>query len=216
MKLLFKILKKFIWFIIFIVVAVLAVYAVYLGIIKFEFSDNVKYTNIKYSSENKDICMIFTDNGYELNDCNGNSSGLGIDSSNNCKLNYSRGYNSFIFDCGLKNINLVKMEEFDFNKIIFKYKKKNYTLINTSTFTTMDGLQKITFNFVDKDNIKFSKYLDNNLVDEETCHYTYSTNSMGLECQRFYGYSSFIIDSYDNNEVNIVIRGSKTKFVLEN
>ena len=176
-----------------------------------EFSDSVKYTNIVYS--NKNICISFYKDNYSLDNCNNNKSDLSFDSKNNCKMYYSKGYNSFIFDCGLNNINVVKMKEFSFNKVKFSYKKSDYELINSSTFTTMDGLQKISFKFVDDKNIKFSKYLDNNLVDEEICPYTYNSESMGLECKKFYGYSAFIIDKYDKNTVTINNRNNKIVFV---
>ena len=79
----------------------------------------------------------------------------------------------------------------------------------------MEGLQKITFSFVDEDDIKFSKYINNNLVDEEVCHYKYGVDdSMGLECTRFYGYSAFKVEKYDGKSVVIINRGNRITFTL--
>ena len=63
--------------------------------------------------------------------------------------------------------------------------------------------------------IDWSKYLDNKLVDEEDCAYKFRSDSMGLECHKFYGYSSFVIDKYENNSVTVTNRGSKILFKLE-
>ena len=167
-------------------------------------------------STGKDICLKFTDKSYSLDDCNGGNSVLSFNSSKKCNINYSRGYNSFIIKCG-NNINLVKFKEYSFNKVKFSSKKKDYVLVNNSVFSTMEGLNKITFNFVDDKTIKFSKYLNDNLVDEEICNYKYAADeSMGLECSRFYGYSSFKIEKYENNSVTIINRGNKIKFSLIN
>ena len=159
--------------------------------------------------------MLFNDNSYKLDDCNGGDSDLFFNSSKNCTINYSKAYNSIIFDCGFKNINLVKLKDFNFNSIRFTSKSVDYVLINKSVFSTMEGLQKINFSFVDKDNIKFSKYIDNKLVDEEVCHYKYGVDdSMGLECSRFYGYSAFKVEKYDGKSLIIINRGNKITFTL--
>lgn len=211
-----KVLKKLIWFIIFIIIAVVTVVLVYKAIIKFEFADEIKYKNINYMSTDKDICLKFTDKAYSLDDCSGGESVLPFNSSKKCSINYGRGYNSFIFKCGNK-INLVKFIEYSFNKVKFTSNKKEYVLVNSSVFSTMEGLNKINFNFVDDKTIKFSKYLNDTLVDEEICNYKYATDeSMGLECSRFYGYSSFKIEKYENNSVTIINRGNRIKFTLVN
>lgn len=212
-----KILKKLIWFVIFIIVLVVALFGVFMGVKEFEFKDSVKYKNIRYSNIEKNICLTFNNDGYILNNCNGGTSSLKFDSSNNCKMNYGKGYNSIIFDCGIDNINLVKLDEFSFNKIKFRNKDKDYVLINNSTFSTIEGLQKIDFNFVDEKNIKFSKYINNNLVDEEVCSYSYKRDeSFGLECNKFYGYSSFKIEKFDNDKVIIINRGNRITFSISN
>ena len=196
---------------------IVALVFVYKGIIKFEFSDSIKYKNIMYSNVENNVCLSFDNKSYSLTDCSGGKSELSFNSNDNCKMHYGSGYNSFIFDCGINNINLVKLDEFSFNKIIFTNKDKEYTLINHSTFSTMDGLQKIDFSFVDLKTIKFSKYIDNNLVDEEVCNYSYgSDESIGLECSRFYGYSAFKIEKYENDKVIIINRGNKVTFTISN
>ena len=210
-----KILKKIIWFFIFVIIAIVALVLVFKGVLKFEFKDSIKFNNINYASTNKDVCLSFSDNGYKLDNCSGGATDFPFDSTKGCTMHYSNAFSSIIFDCGLKNINVVKMQETSFNKIKFTNKDKDYVLINNSTFSTMEGQQKITFNFVDEKNIKFSKYIDNNLVDEEVCGYKYSTDeSMGLECSRFYGYSAFKIEKYDKNKLIIINRGSKITFTL--
>ena len=210
-----KILKKLIWFIIFVVVAIVAIVFVYKAVLKFEFNDNIKYKNINYSNIDNNTCLLFNNSSYKLDNCNGGDSGLSFDSSKNCTINYSKAYSSIIYDCGFKNINLVKMEDFNFNRIKFTSKKKDYVLINKSVFSTMEGLQKITFSFVDEDDIKFSKYMDNNLLDEDVCHYKYGVDdSMGLECSRFYGYSAFKVEKYDGKSLIIINRGNKITFTL--
>ena len=212
-----KFLKKLFWFIIFSVVLVVAIVFTYKVLLKYEFSDEPKYPNINYSSISRDVCLKFNDSSYLLDNCNGGNSSLSFNSSNKCSVHYSRGYNSILFDCGIKNISLVRFNEFSFNKIKFVNKGKEYILINNSVFSTMDGLQKISFNFVDDKNIKFSKYLNDSLVDEEVCKYKYSSDdSFGLECSRFYGYSSFKIVKYDKNNVVFINRGNRITFSLNN
>ena len=212
-----KFLKKFIWFFVFVIVAIVALIAVFIGVKHFEFNDSVKYKNINYSNVEKNVCLSFNNDGYILNNCNGGETDFLFDSSKNCKMNYGKGYSSIIFDCGIGKINLVKIDEFSFNKIKFSNKNKDYVLINNSTFTTMEGLQKIDFSFVDEKNIKFSKYINDNLVDEEVCNYSYGRDeSVGLECNRFYGYSSFKIEEYTNDKVIIINRGNKITFNLSN
>jgi len=208
-----KFLKKIIWFIIFIVVACVAIVFVYKGIIKFQFSDEFKYKNVRY--ENNDICFSLNNDGYLLDNCNGEKTNISFDSSNKCSINYSNDYKSFIFNCGIKNLNLIKLNDYNFNKISFNYKNNLYELINKSTWSTKEGLAVIKFNFEDENIIHFSKYLDNKLVDEEKCGYKFRNDSMGLECQKFYGYSSFVIEKYENNSVTITNRGSKIVFNLE-
>ena len=212
-----KILKKIIWFVIFVIIAIVALIFVFKAVLKFEFKDSIKYKNINYVSVNKDICLSFNDNGYKLDNCSGGATDFSFDSTKGCTMNYSKGYGSIIFDCGFKNVNVVKMQDISFNKIKFTNKDKDYVLVNNSTFSTMEGQQKITFNFVDEKAIKFSKYIDNNLVDEELCGYKYSSDeSMGLECNRFYGYSAFKVEKYDKNKLIIINRGSKITFTLSN
>ena len=208
-----KIVKKLIWFVIFIIVACVAVVFVYKGIIKFQFNDELKYKNARY--EDKDICLTLTDDGYILDDCNGGKTNISFDSSNKCSIDYGKDYSAFIFNCGIRNINLVKLEEYNFNRISFNYKNNMYKLINKSTWSTQEGLAIIKFNFVDDRTIHFSKYLDNKLVDEEDCAYKFRSDSMGLECHKFYGYSSFVIEKYENNSVTVTNRGSKILFKLE-
>lgn len=210
-----KIVKKLIWFIIFVVVAIVAIVVVYKSVLKFEFKDDIKYKNINYSNIDNNICLSFNKNSYKLDDCNGGDSDLSFNSSKGCTVNYNKAYSSIIFDCGYKNINLVKIEDFNFNSIKFTSKSVDYVLINKSVFSTMEGLQKITFSFVDEDDIKFSKYINNNLVDEEVCHYKYGVDdSMGLECTRFYGYSAFKVEKYDGKSVVIINRGNRITFTL--
>ena len=212
-----KILRKIIWFIIFVVVAVVAIIFVYKGILKFEFADSVKYQNIKYATVEDNVCLTFNSDGYQLDNCKGGDSEFTFNSNKGCTMHYGKGYNSFIFDCGYKNINLVKLQEFTFNKIRFNNKKKDYVLINKSLFSTLDGQQTITFNFVDEKTIKFSKYINDTLADEEVCAYKYERDeSMGLECSRFYGYSSFKIEKYDGNNLIIINRGNKITFTRAN
>lgn len=210
-----KIVKKLIWFVIFIIIAIIALVLVYKAVLKFEFADSVKYQNIKYANAENNVCLTFSNNGYKLDDCKGGKSELSFDSSNNCKMYYGSGYSSFIFDCGLKNINLVKLKEYSFNKIIFDNKGKEYVLVNNSVFSTMEGLQKIDFTFIGDSQIKFSKHINDQLVDEETCNYTYgSDESFGLECSRFYGYSAFKIEKYDKDKLLVINRGNKITFTL--
>lgn len=212
-----RIVTKLIWFVVFIIIAVIAIVVVYKGLLNFEFADDIKYVNINYSSVGKDICLKFSDNDYSLDNCSGGDTLFAFNSSKKCNMHYSKDYNSVIFDCGLCSIKVVKFKEFSFNKIKFSNNNKDYVLINNSVFSTMEGLNKISFTFLDEKTIKFTKYLNDVLTDEEICNYKYgSDESMGLECSRFYGYSSFKLEKFEKNSVTIINRGNRVVFTLDN
>ena len=217
MKTLFKILKKIIWFIIFVVVLILAIYFAYLGILKFEFSDPIKFQDITYSDEDNSICLKFTKDNYVLDNCNGSKTNLKFDSSNKCNMFYGKGFNSLVFDCGLLDKSLVRLNEFNFNKIKFKNENKKYDLLNKSIFEITNNNEKITFNFVDSKKIKFVKYnkSNNTIIEEETCPYKYEYNSINIKCKNFYRNTSFQIDNYKNGELVIANDTNKLIFNLE-